>query len=74
MFNPPPAHGIPDSPPRATFALMLSILPATATAIGFLVPRQAPTIIELLGIALVAVGVGIHRPAQARDLPFLERT
>lgn len=31
-------------------------------------------IIELLGIALVAVGVGIHRPAQARDLPFLERT
>lgn len=53
---------------------MLSILPATATAIGFLVPRQAPTIIELLGIALVAVGVGIHRPAQARDLPFLERT
>ena len=50
--------------PRATFALMLSILPATATAIGFLILRQAPLSIELLGISLVAAGVAVHRPAR----------
>jgi len=53
--------------PRATFALMLSILPATATAIGFLILRQAPLSIELLGISLVAAGVAVHRPARERD-------
>ena len=47
--------------PRATFALLLSILPATATAIGFLVLGQSPTLAELFGIALVIVGVGLHR-------------
>jgi inner membrane transporter RhtA len=47
--------------PRATFALLLSILPATAAAIGFLVLRQAPTLPELAGIALVAAGVALHR-------------
>jgi inner membrane transporter RhtA len=51
--------------PRATFALLLSILPATATAIGFLVLRQAPTIPELAGIALVIVGVALHRAGEA---------
>jgi inner membrane transporter RhtA len=47
--------------PRATFALLLSILPATAAAIGFLVLRQEPTLPELAGIALVAAGVALHR-------------
>ena len=47
--------------PRATFALLLSLLPATATAIGFLVLRQVPTVAELLGIALVIGGVALHR-------------
>lgn len=47
--------------PRATFAILLSILPATATAIGFLVLRQIPTIAELFGIGLVIVGVALHR-------------
>jgi len=51
--------------PRASFALMMSILPATATAIGFLVLRQVPTVLELLGIALVIAGVALHR---ARDV------
>lgn len=49
--------------PRATFALMLSILPATATIIGFLVLAQVPTSRDLAGIALVVVAVGIHRPS-----------
>jgi inner membrane transporter RhtA len=47
--------------PRATFALLLSLLPATATAIGFLVLHQVPTLAELLGIALVVGGVALHR-------------
>ncbi len=47
--------------PRATFALLLALLPATATAIGFLVLRQVPTTADLLGIALVIGGVALHR-------------
>jgi inner membrane transporter RhtA len=47
--------------PRATFALLLSILPAIATAIGFFVLRQIPTAPELIGIVLVIVGVALHR-------------
>lgn len=50
--------------PRASFALLLSILPATATLIGVLVLRQIPSLAELAGIALVAVGVALHRPAK----------
>jgi inner membrane transporter RhtA len=48
--------------PRATFALMLALLPATAAIVGALVLRQIPSTIELLGIALVATGIAIHRP------------
>ncbi len=47
--------------PRATFALLLSLLPATATAIGFLVLDQVPTTAELVGIALVIGGVALHQ-------------
>jgi inner membrane transporter RhtA len=50
--------------PRATFAILLSILPATATAIGFLVLKQLPTSMDLAGIGLVVIGVALHR---ARD-------
>ena len=50
--------------PRATFALLLSLLPATATLIGVLVLRQVPSIVELLGVGFVIVGVGIHREAR----------
>jgi inner membrane transporter RhtA len=49
--------------PRATFALMLALLPATATAIGVLVLRQIPTVVEVTGVALVIGAVAIHRPA-----------
>jgi len=47
--------------PRASFAMMLSLLPATATAIGFLVLDQVPSVIELAGVALVILGVGLHQ-------------
>ncbi len=47
--------------PRATFALLLSLLPATATIIGILVLRQVPATIELAGVCLVIAGVAVHR-------------
>ncbi|MFL6072677.1 MAG: EamA family transporter [Mycobacteriales bacterium] len=46
---------------RATFALMLSILPAAATVIGAVVLAQVPTVQDLAGIALVAAGIALHR-------------
>jgi inner membrane transporter RhtA len=46
---------------RATFALLLSLLPASATLIGILVLRQIPTIMEGVGILLVVGGVALHR-------------
>jgi inner membrane transporter RhtA len=47
--------------PRATFALMLSLLPATATVIGLAVLGQRPSPAELAGVALVVAAVGVHR-------------
>ena len=47
--------------PRATFALMLSLLPATAALIGLLVLHQVPAAIEVAGIVLVIAGVALHR-------------
>jgi inner membrane transporter RhtA len=47
--------------PRATFALMLALLPAFATITGALVLGQVPTARELAGIGLVIVGVAVHR-------------
>lgn len=51
--------------PRATFALMLALLPAMATLIGFTVLRQRPQPFELIGIALIIVGVALHRARPA---------
>jgi inner membrane transporter RhtA len=45
----------------ATFALLLALLPAAATAIGVVVLRQTPTVIEVIGILLVMSGVAIHK-------------
>lgn len=54
--------------PRATFALMLALLPAMATVIGLLVLGQVPGWRDLLGIALVVCGVALHHDAvPARD-------
>jgi len=44
---------------RATFAFMLCLLPALATAIGLVVLRQAPRPAELAGIALVICAVAL---------------
>ncbi len=46
---------------KATFAILLSLLPATACVIGILVLRQIPSLSELVGIGSVIVGVGLRR-------------
>jgi inner membrane transporter RhtA len=51
--------------PRATYALLVSLLPATAAAIGMLVLTQIPAWPEAAGICLVIAGVAAHRPAAA---------
>jgi inner membrane transporter RhtA len=45
----------------ATFALLLALLPASATLIGVVVLGQIPNLIEVMGILLVAGGVVLHR-------------
>jgi inner membrane transporter RhtA len=47
--------------PRATFALLLSLLPVTAALVGAVVLRQWPSPIEIAGILLVGIGVGLHQ-------------
>ncbi|MEM6984925.1 MAG: EamA family transporter [Pseudomonadota bacterium] len=49
--------------PRASFAFLLALLPATATVIGVIVLRQIPSTADILGVVLVMLGVAIHRPA-----------
>ena len=51
--------------PRASYALMLALLPVTATVCGLVVLGQVPGAVELVGIALVGAAVALHRPAQA---------
>lgn len=49
--------------PRTSFALLMALLPASATIIGAIVLRQIPTVIDVTGVALVMLGVALHRPA-----------
>ena len=46
---------------RATYALLVSLLPATATVIGIVVLGQIPSLVEVVGVALVVGAVAIHR-------------
>jgi inner membrane transporter RhtA len=48
---------------KATFALMLSLLPATACLVGIVVLRQIPSITELTGVGAVIAGVALKRSA-----------
>jgi inner membrane transporter RhtA len=47
--------------PRATYSLMVSLLPATATVIGIVVLAQIPSARQLVGVGLVVAAVAIHR-------------
>jgi inner membrane transporter RhtA len=46
---------------RATYALMVSLLPAFATVIGVIVLAQIPSGGEVAGVCLVIAGVALHR-------------
>ncbi len=59
--------------PRATYALMVSLLPATATVIGVVVLAQLPSASELAGVALVIGGVALHRDGEQLHAPDAER-
>lgn len=48
--------------PRASFALMLSLLPAIAVVIGAVILGQIPSGVEIVGIVLIMWGVAIHQP------------
>lgn len=48
--------------PRASFALMLALLPASATVIGAVVLGQIPGTRDVLGVLLVMIGVAVHQP------------
>ena len=51
--------------PRATYSLLVSLLPATATVIGVIVLAQFPSVRDLLGVGLVVVAVAVHRERQS---------
>lgn len=46
---------------RATYALFVALLPATATVVGVIVLRQFPSPADIAGIALVMLGIGLHQ-------------
>jgi inner membrane transporter RhtA len=48
---------------KTTFALMLSLLPATACLVGIVVLRQVPSPSELIGVGAVITGVALKRSA-----------
>jgi inner membrane transporter RhtA len=62
---------------RATFALMLTTLPASAVVIGFVVLGQRPTGADLVGVLLVAAAVASHQqpaPGDPRKEPRCSTT
>jgi inner membrane transporter RhtA len=46
---------------RAAYSLMVALLPATATVIGVVVLAQVPSAVEVAGVALVVLAVGLRR-------------
>jgi inner membrane transporter RhtA len=45
---------------QAAFALLLALLPVTATVVGFAVLQQIPSVLEAVGIAAVVLGVAVR--------------
>jgi len=55
--------------PRATFALMLAILPAMSVVIGLVVLGQVPTRIEVAGVGAIIVGLLVHQESATTTSP-----
>lgn len=51
---------------RGTYALLVSLLPATATVIGIVVLMQVPAPIEVVGVLSIVAAVAVHREAGSR--------
>jgi inner membrane transporter RhtA len=51
--------------PRARFALLLALLPATAAVVGAIVLGQVPGVVEAAGVALVVVAASLRTHAEA---------
>ena len=54
---------------RATYALLVSLLPATAAVIGVVVLGQVPSLAEAAGVMLVIGGVALHRAPEPAPAP-----
>jgi inner membrane transporter RhtA len=54
---------------RATYALLVSLLPATATVVGVVVLAQLPSGAEVAGVALVVSAVALHRERSDEPIP-----
>ena len=52
-----------------SYALLVSLLPATATVVGIVVLAQVPSATEVAGVVLVVTGVALHRDASAHPAP-----
>jgi inner membrane transporter RhtA len=52
---------------RATYSLLVSLLPATATVAGVIVLGQLPTPRDLIGVGLIIVAVAVHREHDTAD-------
>ncbi len=50
---------------RSTYALLVSLLPATATVVGIVVLSQIPSAIEVAGVTLVVGAVAVHSEQEA---------
>lgn len=50
--------------PRASFAFLLALLPASAAIVGAIVLRQIPTALDVVGVLAVMAGVAVHRPSR----------
>jgi inner membrane transporter RhtA len=54
---------------RATYALMVALLPATATVIGVIVLAQIPTLPEILGVGLIIAAIALYRDTEREAQP-----
>ena len=52
---------------RATYSLMVALLPAIAVVVGVVVLGQLPSTVEMVAVALVIAGVAVHRDPGERD-------
>jgi inner membrane transporter RhtA len=58
---------------RATYSLMIALLPATATVVGVIVLAQIPNASQLIGVGLVVLAVAAHAERDPDTIAEAER-